>query len=106
MSTCISQTFRFMTSCELQLNWGFLSQQIKLVNIHATDIADGRPSIVLGLIWTVILYFQVMCCCIWSVLHLHIVISLSVIVNSVSQLSVSGFQCCFTLYSVYQMLLY
>lgn len=33
--------------------------QIKLVNIHATDIADGRPSIVLGLIWTVILYFQV-----------------------------------------------
>ncbi|CAG13184.1 unnamed protein product, partial [Tetraodon nigroviridis] len=32
---------------------------IKLVNIHATDIADGRPSIVLGLIWTVILYFQI-----------------------------------------------
>uniref|UniRef100_A0A3B5ASD1 Calponin-homology (CH) domain-containing protein n=1 Tax=Stegastes partitus TaxID=144197 RepID=A0A3B5ASD1_9TELE len=31
---------------------------IKLVNIHATDIADGRPSIVLGLIWTIILYFQ------------------------------------------------
>uniref|UniRef100_A0A3Q3WCC8 Calponin-homology (CH) domain-containing protein n=1 Tax=Mola mola TaxID=94237 RepID=A0A3Q3WCC8_MOLML len=32
---------------------------IKLVNIHATDIADGRPSIILGLIWTVILYFQI-----------------------------------------------
>uniref|UniRef100_A0A3P8VBG5 Calponin-homology (CH) domain-containing protein n=1 Tax=Cynoglossus semilaevis TaxID=244447 RepID=A0A3P8VBG5_CYNSE len=32
---------------------------IKLVNIHATDIADGRPSIVLGLIWTIILYFQI-----------------------------------------------
>ncbi|XP_077587652.1 nesprin-1 [Stigmatopora nigra] len=34
-------------------------RKIKLVNIHATDIADGRPSIVLGLIWTVILYFQI-----------------------------------------------
>ncbi|MEQ2200621.1 Nesprin-1, partial [Xenoophorus captivus] len=33
-------------------------RKIKLVNIHATDIADGRPSIVLGLIWTIILYFQ------------------------------------------------
>ncbi|XP_041828569.1 nesprin-1-like [Melanotaenia boesemani] len=32
---------------------------IKLVNIHATDIADGRPSIVLGLMWTIILYFQI-----------------------------------------------
>lgn len=29
------------------------------MNINATDIADGRPSIVLGLIWTIILYFQV-----------------------------------------------
>ncbi|CAL8300487.1 unnamed protein product [Boreogadus saida] len=34
-------------------------RRIKLVNIHATDIADGRPSIVLGLIWTIILYFQI-----------------------------------------------
>ncbi|XP_043917738.1 nesprin-1-like [Protopterus annectens] len=32
---------------------------IKLVNINSTDIADGRPSIVLGLIWTIILYFQI-----------------------------------------------
>ncbi|ERE81323.1 nesprin-1-like protein [Cricetulus griseus] len=34
-------------------------RKIKLVNINATDIADGRPSIVLGLMWTVILYFQI-----------------------------------------------
>ncbi|KAK5887037.1 hypothetical protein CesoFtcFv8_018013 [Champsocephalus esox] len=34
-------------------------RKIKLVNVHATDIADGRPSIVLGLVWTVILYFQI-----------------------------------------------
>ena len=33
--------------------------QIKLVNINSTDIVDGRPSIVLGLVWTIILYFQV-----------------------------------------------
>lgn len=37
----------------------FVFLQIKLVNINATDIADGRPSIVLGLMWTIILYFQV-----------------------------------------------
>lgn len=34
-------------------------RKIKLVNINSTDIADGRPSIVLGLIWTIILYFQI-----------------------------------------------
>ncbi|XP_056332375.1 LOW QUALITY PROTEIN: nesprin-1 [Danio aesculapii] len=34
-------------------------RKIKLVNINATDIADGRPSIVLGLMWTIILYFQI-----------------------------------------------
>uniref|UniRef100_A0A8B9L0L9 Spectrin repeat containing, nuclear envelope 1a n=1 Tax=Astyanax mexicanus TaxID=7994 RepID=A0A8B9L0L9_ASTMX len=34
-------------------------RRIKLVNINTTDIVDGRPSIVLGLIWTIILYFQI-----------------------------------------------
>ncbi|BFZ08024.1 hypothetical protein BsWGS_11063 [Bradybaena similaris] len=34
-------------------------KKIKLVNINTTSIADGKPSIVLGLIWTVILYFQI-----------------------------------------------
>lgn len=29
------------------------------MNINPTDLVDGRPSVVLGLIWTVILYFQV-----------------------------------------------
>ena len=33
--------------------------QIKLVNINPTDIANGKPAIVLGLVWTIILYFQV-----------------------------------------------
>lgn len=44
--------------------------QIKLVNINTTSIADGKPSIVLGLVWTIILYFQVS-------LHFTVLISVS-----------------------------
>ena len=33
--------------------------QIKLVNINASDVVDGKSAVVLGLIWTIILYFQV-----------------------------------------------
>lgn len=35
------------------------SKRIKLVNINPADLVDGRPAVVLGLIWTIILYFQV-----------------------------------------------
>ncbi|XP_059468655.1 muscle-specific protein 300 kDa isoform X2 [Neocloeon triangulifer] len=35
------------------------NKKIKLVNINATDLVDGRPPVVLGLIWTIILYFQI-----------------------------------------------
>ncbi|CAH3870841.1 unnamed protein product [Pieris brassicae] len=34
-------------------------KRIKLVNINAADLVDGRPAVVLGLIWTIILYFQI-----------------------------------------------
>ncbi|KAJ8930094.1 hypothetical protein NQ314_017138, partial [Rhamnusium bicolor] len=34
-------------------------KRIKLVNINASDLVDGRPPVVLGLIWTIILYFQI-----------------------------------------------
>ncbi|KFM65658.1 Nesprin-1, partial [Stegodyphus mimosarum] len=34
-------------------------KRIKLVNINATDIVDGKPAITLGLIWTIILHFQI-----------------------------------------------
>lgn len=37
----------------------FFSPQIKLVNIRAEDIVDGNPKLTLGLIWTIILHFQV-----------------------------------------------
>ncbi|KAL5107582.1 Nesprin-1 [Taenia crassiceps] len=35
------------------------TRKIKLVNINPVDIVDGRPKIVLGLIWVIILYFQI-----------------------------------------------
>ncbi|XP_076827736.1 plectin isoform X18 [Brachyhypopomus gauderio] len=34
-------------------------RQVKLVNIRNDDIADGNPKLTLGLIWTIILHFQV-----------------------------------------------
>ncbi|KAG8515369.1 Plectin, partial [Galemys pyrenaicus] len=33
--------------------------QVKLVNIRNDDIADGNPKLTLGLIWTIILHFQI-----------------------------------------------
>ena len=36
-------------------------RQIKLVNINPSDIVEGRPAVVLGLVWTIILHFQVGC---------------------------------------------
>lgn len=36
-----------------------LFSQVKLVNIRNDDIADGNPKLTLGLIWTIILHFQV-----------------------------------------------
>ncbi|KAK4002298.1 hypothetical protein OUZ56_004136 [Daphnia magna] len=34
-------------------------RKIKLVNIRAEDIVDSNPKLTLGLIWTIILHFQV-----------------------------------------------
>ena len=44
----------------------FLLFQIKLINIHVTDIIDGNPSIILGLIWTIILHFHVSSVVVWK----------------------------------------
>lgn len=44
-------THAHLTSCFLL--------QIKLVNINIPDIIDGKPSIILGLIWTIILQYHV-----------------------------------------------
>ena len=39
---------------------GFLhANQVKLENISADNVVDGNPTLILGLIWTIILRFQV-----------------------------------------------
>ena len=34
-------------------------RKVRLVNIRAEDIVDGNPKLILGLIWSIILHFQV-----------------------------------------------
>lgn len=48
----------FLSNANTALNF-LTNKRIKLVNINASDLVDGRPPVVLGLIWTIILYFQV-----------------------------------------------
>lgn len=48
-----------MTDVQFLIFSILIFSQIKLVNINSSDLVDGRPPVVLGLIWTIILYFQV-----------------------------------------------
>ncbi|KAF4087942.1 hypothetical protein AMELA_G00077330 [Ameiurus melas] len=51
---------RFHKLQNVQIALEFLKRrQVKLVNIRNDDIADGNPKLTLGLIWTIILHFQV-----------------------------------------------
>uniref|UniRef100_A0A3P9L6A3 Calponin-homology (CH) domain-containing protein n=1 Tax=Oryzias latipes TaxID=8090 RepID=A0A3P9L6A3_ORYLA len=47
-----------ITNIETALNF-LKKKSIKLVNINISDIIEGRPSIILGLIWTIILHCHV-----------------------------------------------
>ncbi|XP_075699878.1 nesprin-2 isoform X2 [Rhinoderma darwinii] len=50
--------FQARSNIESALN--FLGKRsIKLINIHVEDIISGKPSIVLGLIWQIILHFHI-----------------------------------------------
>ncbi|CAH3943773.1 unnamed protein product [Pieris brassicae] len=50
---------RFHMLQNVQMALDFLRyKKIKLVNIRAEDIVDGNPKLTLGLIWTIILHFQ------------------------------------------------
>ena len=40
----------------------FLHTKVRLESIGAEDIVDGNPRLILGLIWTIILRFQVKIC--------------------------------------------
>ncbi|XP_076978529.1 nesprin-2 isoform X1 [Tamandua tetradactyla] len=53
-----SNTFQCRINIEHALTF-LKTQSIKLINIHVTDIIDGNPSIILGLIWTIILHFHI-----------------------------------------------
>merc|ERR1711892_282566 len=48
----------YLSNCNTALEF-LRSKRIKLVNINASDVVDGKPAVVLGLIWTIILYFQI-----------------------------------------------
>ncbi|CAL8298101.1 unnamed protein product [Arctogadus glacialis] len=50
--------FQHRSNIETALNF-LKSKSIKLVNINIPDIIDGKPSIILGLIWTIILQYHI-----------------------------------------------
>ncbi|XP_024083973.1 microtubule-actin cross-linking factor 1 isoform X6 [Cimex lectularius] len=50
--------FHALQNVELVLNF-LRYKKIKLVNIRPEDIVDGNPKLTLGLIWTIILHFQI-----------------------------------------------
>ncbi|XP_061468359.1 nesprin-2 isoform X2 [Rhineura floridana] len=53
-----SNTFQCRSNIENALTF-LKNRSIKLINIHIADIIEGKPSIVLGLIWSVILHFHI-----------------------------------------------
>ncbi|XP_023373370.1 nesprin-2 isoform X2 [Otolemur garnettii] len=53
-----SNTFQCRTNIGNALTF-LKNRSMKLINIHVTDIVDGNPSIILGLIWTIILHFHI-----------------------------------------------
>ncbi|KAH9363310.1 hypothetical protein HPB48_006416 [Haemaphysalis longicornis] len=50
--------FHMLQNVQTALNF-LRYRKVKLVNIRAEDIVDGNPKLTLGLIWTIILHFQV-----------------------------------------------
>ncbi|XP_065605086.1 nesprin-2 isoform X2 [Cyrtonyx montezumae] len=51
-------TFQCRSNIENALTF-LRSRSLKLINIHVADIIEGKPSIVLGLIWTIIFHFHI-----------------------------------------------
>lgn len=47
-------TFFFFVNIDTIINF-----QVKLVNISSNDIVDGSPKLILGLVWSIILHWQV-----------------------------------------------
>ncbi|XP_063145116.1 nesprin-2 [Candoia aspera] len=53
-----SNTFQCRSNIENALTF-LKNRSLKLINIHVADIIEGKPSIVLGLIWIIILHFHI-----------------------------------------------
>ncbi|XP_009068906.1 PREDICTED: nesprin-2-like, partial [Acanthisitta chloris] len=51
-------TFQCRSNIENALTF-LKGKSLKLINIHVADIVEGKPSIVLGLIWTIIFHFHI-----------------------------------------------
>uniref|UniRef100_A0A8C2T0X3 Spectrin repeat containing nuclear envelope protein 2 n=1 Tax=Coturnix japonica TaxID=93934 RepID=A0A8C2T0X3_COTJA len=51
-------TFQCRSNIENALTF-LRNKSLKLINIHVADIIEGKPSIVLGLIWTIIFHFHI-----------------------------------------------
>ncbi|XP_062296795.1 nesprin-2-like [Scomber scombrus] len=51
-------TFQHRSNIEKALSF-LKNKSIRLVNINIPDIMDGKPSIILGLIWTIILQYHI-----------------------------------------------
>jgi Calponin homology (CH) domain len=55
---------RFHMLQNVDTSLSFLKRKnVKLVNIRPDDITDGNPKLTLGLMWTIILHFQVSLSC-------------------------------------------
>lgn len=69
------EPLRVLSDCTGSPNVVSVCLQIKLVNINIPDITDGKPSIILGLIWTIILQYHVgsefLCSCVFSSLSVN-----------------------------------
>ncbi|VDN96923.1 unnamed protein product [Rodentolepis nana] len=53
------QRAHYLSNVKTALDFLTEKRKIKLVNINPADIVDGRPAIVLGLIWSIILSFHI-----------------------------------------------
>ncbi|KAL5965769.1 Nesprin-1 [Taenia solium] len=55
----VMQRAHHLSNIRTALDFLTEKRKIKLVNINPSDVVDGRPAIVLGLIWSIILYFNI-----------------------------------------------
>uniref|UniRef100_A0A1I8GIW8 Calponin-homology (CH) domain-containing protein n=1 Tax=Macrostomum lignano TaxID=282301 RepID=A0A1I8GIW8_9PLAT len=51
--------FHYLQNVETALNFLTSRRGIRLVNIRPEDIVDGNPKLTLGLLWVIILHYQV-----------------------------------------------